>query len=177
MAAVIEREPREKPGTPTMTAWESELAEFLTELSSVQSETLELLAEKRKFLAEVDAAGLDGLVAREQELMSRLQACLDGRARLLERAEQQGLPSDSIQSLARALPAGKQGDLGGQVNEANGRTRLLRHQSLTNWVLAQRTLLHLSQMLEIIATGGKKRPTYSREESHEEGGALVDRVA
>ncbi|MCU0373434.1 MAG: hypothetical protein MUE56_09370, partial [Ignavibacteria bacterium] len=29
--------------------------------------------------------------------------------------------------------------------------RLLQHQSLTNWVLAQRSMLHLSQLLEIIA--------------------------
>jgi len=38
-------------------------------------------------------------------------------------------------------------------------------------------LLHLSQMLEIIATGGKKRPTYSKDEAPDCGGALVDRVA
>ncbi|MHC4407137.1 MAG: hypothetical protein ACYTG0_46590, partial [Planctomycetota bacterium] len=63
------------------------------------------------------------------------------------------------------------------VHEATGRARLLQHQSLTNWVVVQRTLIHLSQMLEIIATGGQKQPTYGKEELVEPHGALVDREA
>lgn len=160
-----------------MTAWESELADFMNDLSSVQNETLEVLARKRECLASIDAEGLAALAGREEELMNRLQDCLRRRAELLEKADQQGLPANSIGALAKALPSGRRGGLGGQVKQANGRTRLLRHQSLTNWVLVQRTLLHLSQMLEIIATGGKKRPTYSKEDTPDTGGALVDRVA
>ena len=41
--------------------------------------------------------------------------------------------------------------------------RLLQHQSLTNWVLAQKALLHVAQMLEIIATGGRLKPTYGKD--------------
>ena len=160
-----------------MTAWESELASFMNDLSTVQNETLEVLAQKRKYLADVDTKGLAELAEREEQLMSRLQDCLRRRAELLEKADQQGLPASSIGALAKSLPSGRRGELGDQVKEANGRTRLLRHQSLTNWVLVQRTLLHLSQMLEIIATGGKKKPTYSKEDPSEGGGALVDSVA
>ena len=160
-----------------MTAWESDLAAFMADLSSVQDETLHVLARKRECLANIDAEGLAALASQEEELINRLQSCLQRRKELLERADQQGLPASSIGDLAKALPSGQRGDLGEQVKQANGRTRLLRHHSLTNWVVAQRTLLHLSQMLEIIATGGKKRPTYSKEESPENAGALVDRVA
>lgn len=160
-----------------MMAWESELAGFMTDLSSVQNETLEVLSRKRECLASIDAEGLAALAGREEELMNRLQECLRRRTELLEKADQQGLPATSIGALAKALPSGRRGDLGEQVKQANGRTRLLRHQSLTNWVLVQRTLLHLSQMLEIIATGGKKRPTYSKDDAPGSGGTLVDRVA
>lgn len=160
-----------------MTAWESELADFMTDLSSVQNETLEVLTRKRECLASIDAEGLAALAGREEDLMNRLQECLRRRAELLEKADQQGLPATSIGALAKALPSGRRGSLGDQVKQASGRTRLLRHQSLTNWVLVQRTLLHLSQMLEIIATGGKKRSTYSKVDASESGGALVDRVA
>ena len=58
--------------------------------------------------------------------------------------------------------------------EAAGKSRLLQHQSLTNWVVVQRTLLHLSQLLEIIATGGRLRPTYGKESPAASGGALLD---
>lgn len=160
-----------------MTAWESELAGFMNDLSSVQNDTLELLSKKRQCLATVDTEGLAALAGQEEELMNRLQECLGRRAQLLEKADKHGLPATSIGDLAKALPSGEKGGLGKQVRQANGRTRLLRHQSLTNWVVTQRTLLHLSQMLEIIATGGKKRPTYSKEDPAEGGGALVDSVA
>lgn len=160
-----------------MTVWESELAGFMSDLSSVQNETLEVLTQKRQCLAKIDTKGLADLAGREEELMNRLQECLRRRTELLERAEREGLPAASIGDLAKALPSGRTGELGKQVKDANGRTRLLRHQSLTNWVLVQRTLLHLSQMLEIIATGGKKRPTYSKDIASDSGGTLVDRVA
>ena len=48
--------------------------------------------------------------------------------------------------------------------------RLLQHHSLTNWVLVQRTLIHLSQVLEIIATGGRLKPTYGKDDSADSGG-------
>jgi hypothetical protein len=60
------------------------------------------------------------------------------------------------------------------IDEARSRTRLLQHQSLTNWVIIQRTLLHLSQVIEIIATGGRMQPTYDKNPAR---GALVDQTA
>ena len=64
-----------------------------------------------------------------------------------------------------------------EIDDSSTRMRLLQHQSLTNWVLAQRSILHLSQLLEIIATGGRLQPTYGRDESSASSGALVDREA
>jgi hypothetical protein len=55
--------------------------------------------------------------------------------------------------------------------------RLLQHHSLTNWVLAQRSLLHITQLLEIVATGGRLQPTYGKGASSHARGALVDQEA
>jgi flagellar biosynthesis/type III secretory pathway chaperone len=158
------------------TAWESELAGFLTELSAVQDESLEILTTKRDLLVAADGDGLAQLARREQALIDKLQGCLERRAKLLERAANEGLPSESIRSLAAALPDEEKKELSDQLNEATGRARLLRHHGLTNWVVVQRTLIHLSQMLEIIATGGQMQPTYEKKDSVEASGALVDRV-
>jgi hypothetical protein len=158
------------------TAWESELASFLTDLSAVQDESLEALAKKRELLIAADAQGLADIGRREEQLIEKLQKCLKRREQLLRRAQQEGLPSDSIRSLAAALPAREKTPLADQVYQATSRARLLQHHSLTNWVLAQRTLIHLSQMLEIIATGGQLQPTYGREASVDARGALVDRA-
>lgn len=158
------------------TAWESELASFLTHLSAVQAESLELLTEKRRLLVAADTEGLAEVTKREDTLIEKLRECLSRRKQLLDRAAEEGLPSESIRSLTAALPDDEKQALSDQAREAAGRARLLRHHSLTNWVVVQRTLIHLSQMLEIIATGGQMQPTYERKESVQASGALVDRA-
>ena len=158
------------------TAWDSELAKFLTDLSAVQDESLEVLTRKRQLLVAADTEGMAEVAKREQVLIERLQECLRKREELLGRAADEGLPSESIRSLTTALPDSERAKLTDQVNQAAARARLLEHHSLTNWVLVQRTLIHLSQMLEIIATGGQMQPTYEKDDSVNASGALVDRA-
>lgn len=157
--------------------WESELATLLTDLSAVQDEVLAVINKKRELLLATDTEGLAALAPQEEELISRLQDCLRRREDLLARAKQQGLPSASIKALTKALPKDRRGGIDKQVKEAGARARLLKLQSFTNWVVIQRTLIHLSQLLEIIATGGRLKPTYGEEEPVNSTGSLVDRAA
>ncbi len=157
--------------------WESEIGALLTELADVQSALLEALHEKRRILASSDHEGLTAMASREQALVERLQSCHERRQMLLSRASEEGLPADSIQMLSSHLPEESRGRLQASIREASDRSRLLQHQSLTNWVLVQRTLLHLSQMIEIIATGGRPRPTYGKGSDRAQSGALGDRAA
>lgn len=164
--------------TATMsTTWETDLAELLTELSGVQQELLSVVQRKCALLASADIDGLREVGSQEQDLAERLQACQERRKQLLLAARAQGMPSASIRQLATALPAERRGEVMSQIEQAGNRTRLLQHQSLTNWVLVQRTLLHLSQMLEIIATGGRLQPTYEKGQRATVSGSLVDRAA
>lgn len=159
------------------TNWDTELASLLNDLSQLQDEMLEVLNQKRQFMAENDLEAMAEIQPREEEICSRLEACLQRRGELLNAAANEGLPSDSILELASALPIEDSGSLGKRVKNTSSRMRLLQHHCLTNWVIAQRTLLHLSQMLEIIATGGRIQPTYGEGESVHSRGALVDREA
>lgn len=161
----------------------SEIAAFLTELSEVQHRTLSLLQRKGEYLGKSDIEGLARIAEEEREAINDLQKCLDWRERLLEIAKSEGLPSDSIESLGSRLSKEEPdaaGSLPDRIRESTHQTRLLRHQGLTNWVMTQRTLIHLSQILEIIATKGRTHSTYKRDRSKESGansGALVDRSA
>jgi hypothetical protein len=159
------------------TSWESELAKLLGDLLAVQGELLAILARKRELLAASDGAGLAALAPQEEKLVAGLQQCVERRQQLLARAAEEGLPAASIRALAKALPPAQRGRLDEGIRLATSRARLLRHHSLTNWVVVQRTLLHLSQMLEIIATGGQLQPTYGGGEAVQPSGALVDRAA
>jgi len=157
--------------------YESEIGALLAELADVQSGLLAVLSEKRQLLVAGDVDALSAIGAREQELAVRLQACHDQRQQLLARADADGLPADSIQSLSTQLPDSSRKSVQASIRDAANRTQLLRHQSLTNWVVVQRSLLHLSQMIEIIATGGRPKPTYDKGSGSHSGGALVDRAA
>ena len=157
--------------------WESQVGDLLAELSELQTELLAVLQEKRECLATVDMPGLTALQPREDELLRRLDACQRRRRELLARAAAEGRPGDSLGKLADAAMGTDRGKLSNQVKSSSARMRLLQHHSLANWVLAQRCLLHVSQLLEIIATGGRMQPTYGDKESVHARGALVNHEA
>jgi flagellar biosynthesis/type III secretory pathway chaperone len=157
--------------------WETDIAALLAELADVQGALLGALTEKRQILASGNHEPLAAMSGREQELLNRLQACHQRRQQLLARAQTEGLPADSIGSLSGKLPRESRGRVQTGLREAAERSRLLQHHSLTNWVLVQRTLVHLSQLIEIIATGGRPEPTYGNGSDRQASGALVDRAA
>ncbi len=158
------------------TAWESELADYLTRLSEVQEQTLGVLMRKREAILAEDAAALEAAGQDEGKVVTRLSECLDERRRLLEKAAAEGLPRQGIRELAGAFSGPARAGLADQVRQAQHRARLLKHHSLVTWILIQRTLLHLAQLLEIIATGGRLQPTYGKEPHTPPSGALVDRA-
>jgi hypothetical protein len=156
--------------------WESELAALLERLSAAQRELLSLLATKRELIVRRDHLSLAALAEREGQLAAELQACQHRRQELLAQADAEGLPGGSLSELSAALPRAAASALRGPVSEARNRSRLIRHECLAQWVAVQRTVLHLSQMLEIIATGGRSQPTYGRGRSADRGGALIDQA-
>lgn len=161
----------------TNDSWERDISALLNELSGTQTDLLSLLEEKRRLLVSRNVAALAEMAPREAALVTRLQDFQGRRRDLLERAAKEHLPSDSIRSLAKVIPEPTRREMAEHVEDAARRFRLLSHHSLANWVLIQRSLLHLSQLLEIIATGGRKSPTYGKAETGRSGGSLVDQAA
>jgi hypothetical protein len=162
---------------PTTLDFEAEIGALLDDLSSVQSELLDVLNVKRAALATADLPKLAELQPREERLAIRLAECQERRSALLAAAKKDGLPSDNVAKLASRAGGGKSSKLGSRVKETAARMRILQHHSLSNWVLAQRSLLHVSQLLEIIATGGRMQPTYGDSESVHARGSLVNQEA
>ena len=158
----------------TEQAWENDLAGLLEDLTQVQDELLDVLSRKRQCMAAGDRQGMADLQQVEQALCQRLQQCHERRAGLLDDAGEQGLPSKSLGDLASVLKQRGAGDLRRDVKNTSARMSLLQHNCLANWVLAQKALLHASQMLEIIASGGRLQPTYGNRTDNTAGGALMD---
>jgi hypothetical protein len=162
----------------TDTEWFGGVAELLNELSSTQDDLLSVLTEKRRCLMAADAAGLASLAEREELLAERLQKCQAQRADLLTQAHDAGRPGETLRAVTASMPdSAQRRTMRDRFTRSEERSRLLEHHSLTNWLLAQRTLIHLSQLLEIIATGGRLQPTYGKGAPQEASGSLVDQAA
>ncbi len=156
--------------------WTFTLASLLNELSDLQRHLLDVLERKRQALANADMEGLARTTEEEGRIAEQLQAFAAKREVLLQQAQQEGFACRNLRGLAVAVE-GTRSSHKRQFQEAADRSRLIQIQALTNWMLTQRAMIHLSQLLEIIATGGRLRPTYDKGESRvrvEACGALVD---
>jgi len=156
---------------------DQQLAELLNDLLGIQGRFLDLLGRKRQMLLSNDVEGMTALGPQEEELSAELQSCVRRREELLALARREGVAADNLRALAQRLPEDRRAAVEPQLRQAAAQSKLLRHESLVNWVVVQRTLLHLAQLLEIIATGGRLQPTYGREEPVASTGGLVDRAA
>lgn len=157
--------------------WDGQLAGLLSELSSVQGDLLDILAEKRQVILRGDASAMNLLASRESEILGRLESCHQRRGALLAEAKAGGVPANSLTDLARRTSPRMDSNTERDLKAASQNFRKLQSESLSNWVLAQRSLLHVSQLLEIIATGGRIQPTYEKDASTHTRGNLVDSEA
>jgi len=155
---------------------ETQLATLLNDILEIQGDLLALLSKKRQLLAESDKDGLAKIAPEEERLAGQLGECVARREHLLDEARNEGFNGDTLSSLARNVGGGRNSQLDGKARQARQQAKLLRTSNLTNWLVIQRTLLHLSQMIEIIATGGQKSPTYGDKETVQPEGRLVDQV-
>ena len=107
-------------------AWESELAKLLGRLSDAQQQLLGTAGPQTRNADQARPRGALGTCCpRKRNLCAELQACHDRRQQLLEQAAAEGMPADSIRSLAASLPRGESQSLKQSLDEANQRSRLL----------------------------------------------------
>lgn len=156
--------------------WEIQIAELLSDLLTIQEEALAVLSEKRRLLVAADHTGLEAIQHRENEIISNLQTCLLRREALLDQARTAGISAVNLTGLTAQIQGDKDSRVQSTLRKARHHAKLLQHESLTNWVVVQKTLIHLSQMLEIIATGGRLQPTYGNGEPRGSHGSLLDQA-
>jgi len=141
--------------------WLDEVSRLLTDLEQIQTELEHVHTAKNRMLAAPRAEQLTPLAQLEGELAQRLQNFTVERTSLLAKARQQGLPGDSLQDLAGAIGGAQQAAALERIQLAQVRSARLRRQSWSHWLIAHRCYHHYTEMLELIAHGGQKAPTYS----------------
>lgn len=153
----------------------AELGRFLTDLEQAQGELRDVFAAKSMALRQFQGDVLVRISEGELELGKRLQVILGRRNRLLEAAAKQGIAAPSLATLAGAIGTEARDPLLKRIHAAEQQSALLRHQSWIHWIISHRCYNHYSELLELIAHGGKKAPTYSpRQQTAGAGGAVLD---
>jgi hypothetical protein len=160
-------------------AMEHEIIAFLNRLATVQEKILNVLKKKQTLLVKPDKESLAAITAEEERTLMLLQQSLDHREKILESAQKQGHHADSIQILCEQIFP-KPNEWRMLIDAANNRLRQIRYLALANWTVSQKSLIHLTQILELIETQGQGKTTYQPQkgkEHHSSGGGFVDRVA
>ncbi|MDR2439597.1 MAG: flagellar protein FlgN [Planctomycetaceae bacterium] len=158
---------------------EHEVITFLNQLATVQEKILDVLKKKQSLLVKPDKEALATITAEEEQTLMLLQQSLDHREKILEFAKEQGYKVDSIRMLCEQIfPKPNEWRL--LINAAQNRNQQIRYLALANWTVSQKSLIHLTQILEIIETRGQGKTTYKPQKGKEiqsSGGGFVDRVA
>src|SRR5262249_37426017 len=139
-------------------------------------------AAKRNALQSFRAEDLVRLAGAEGELAARLQKLVKDRAELLLRARDAGFVVESLQELAGAI--GKTvGDarvlravelIADRIVRSQQRTTKLQQENWVHWIISHRCYNHATEMLELVAHGGHRAPTYGDRLATAAGGALLD---
>jgi len=148
---------------------------FLDRLEAVQAELAALMAEKRIALTEVKGEALRRLSADEAVLTSRLQELLGKRRKILEFAQQNNLPSESLLHMVKVIGGEDLDNLVARIERAQVRATELRHESWVHWIISHRSYNHYTELLDLIADCGQQSPVYyDGENTSRTGGAMLD---
>lgn len=151
------------------------IIEFLKQLASAQEKTLKILQEKQTLLVKPEQKALTEIAVEEADALDQLRLAVEKREKILTEAREQGHDVETVQELCEKLfPNNFEAKK--LLNIAQNRSRQLRFLALTNWTISQKSIIHLSQLLEMIETKGQGKTTY-KPTKNSEGGGLVDRVA
>lgn len=151
------------------------IRQHLSALEQTQDELSALLKRKRSALINARADELGRIAGAEEQLANRLKAHLTCRRRILQQAQEQGTPSDSILNLVVQIGGDDREQLERRIERARVAAEQIRRLGWVDWIVAQRALRQHNELLELIAHCGEKAPTYSNQPSKETaGGAILD---
>ena len=162
-----------------------ELSQFLTELEQTQQDLLTLFTAKREALDRRLSEELLRLSIREGELTGKLQELVKERTDLLIKARDAGFAVESLLELAGVIGR-TVGDsrvrraielIEKRIRVSQRRTTKLQQESWVHWIISHRCYNHYTELIELIAHGGHRAPTYGDKTPSAAGGALLDAAA
>ena len=154
----------------------TDLLDFLNQLTETQEQMLVVLRKKQAILVRPEKEALAQVSAEEEQMFEKMQNALNRREELLTIAQVQNIGSDSIEQLCgHFFP--RNVDVQKILDEVKHRAHQIRLLAYTNWTMSRKSMIHVSQILELLETRGRGKTTYHPRPTDASGGGFVDRVA
>ena len=153
----------------------TDILNFLNQLIETQVQMLAVLHKKQAVLVRPEKEAMTSITAEEEKTVETMQAILQQREELLTAARLQNVQGDSIEQLCEHFFP-RNIEVHKLLDETRHRTHQIRLLAYTNWTMSRKSLIHVSQILELLDTQGLGKTTY-RQRPSTDGGGFVDRVA
>ncbi len=154
---------------------------LLVAIEETQSALGVTYRDKRGAIRDANAPEIERLTKIEERLVADLQVHLRVREQILQYARQRGLPFDTLANVVRTFDEPLRERLLTQLERTREMADANRRESWILWIVCKQSLRLFSDMIELIATGGRRNPIYlGRAGGGVElstGGALLDAKA
>lgn len=155
----------------------ADIMDFLNRLTAAQTQMLAVLRKKQAILVKPEQEAMTLVVAEEEDIVEKMQTVLQRREEILMSARMQNIRSGSVEQLCgHFFP--NNADVQKMLDEAKHRTQQIQLLAYTNWTMSRKSLIHISQILELLETRGQGKTTYQPQPNTDTSrGGFVDRVA
>jgi hypothetical protein len=158
-----------------------EIEDLLVAVDETQNALAIAYRDKRSAFRQSNGPEIDRLTRIEESLVADLQAHLRQREQVLQQARGMGLPFDSLASVVRTFDEPLRARLLEKIERTRRVTDANRRESWILWIVCKQSLRFFSDVIELIANGGRRTPIYlARAGAVAElstGGSLLDAKA
>ena len=154
-----------------------DIQNFLKQLIEAQHQMLAVLQKKQKILVNPEKEAVAAISVEEEQTLAAMHHMIERREELLTAARLQNVPCETIEQLCehffpRHLEVQK------LLNEVKHLARQISFLGFTNWKMGRQSLIHIEQILELLATRGQGITTYHpQSQAVSARGVSVDRIA
>jgi len=155
----------------------AEIEHFLHQLIEAQHQMLAVLHQKQTLLIRPEKEAIAAISIEEEKTLANMQSILERREELLTTARLQNVPGETIEQLCEHFFP-RNIEIHKLLNEIKHQTQRVRLLAYTNWTMTRKSMIHLSQILELLETRGQGSTTYHPQSNASTArGVSVDRIA
>jgi flagellar biosynthesis/type III secretory pathway chaperone len=154
----------------------TKIQDYLTQLTESQTQWLAVLHKKQAILVKPEKEAMALIAVDEEKAVESMQNVLKWREELLTSARLQNVRGDSIEQLCEHFFP-RNAEVQRLLDEAKHRTQQIRFLNYTNWLISRKSLIHVSQILELLDKGQGKTTYQPQTNNQTPRSNFVDRVA